>query len=139
MGTELPGGRWGDYQGVHVGIQCRRDVEELVAGDADRAMWDVHVDVVEKDDGLDFRGPHVQGTRGERFLYLSWGEVAGDGSFHMFRRAKLMLAAVDAAVVRAADRPGARLVGTLGLTDGRGGPRCAAVRPPVITWTAERG
>ena len=26
------------------------------------------------------------------------------------------------------------LVGTLGLTDGRGSPRCATVRPPVINW-----
>jgi hypothetical protein len=28
------------------------------------------------------------------------------------------------------------LVGRLGLTDAKGNPTCAAVRPPVITWTA---
>ncbi|MGH9040831.1 MAG: DUF5990 family protein, partial [Acidimicrobiia bacterium] len=54
-----------------------------------------------------------------------------------FRRAKLMLAAVDPDVVAAARRPGACLVGRLGLTDGCGGPRCAAVRPPGIDWSAE--
>ncbi|WP_308285513.1 DUF5990 family protein [Actinoplanes hulinensis] len=29
------------------------------------------------------------------------------------------------------------LVGRLGLTDVDGGPLCARVRPPVITWTVE--
>jgi hypothetical protein len=29
------------------------------------------------------------------------------------------------------------LVGRLGLTDARGNPLCAAVRPPVIEWSAE--
>jgi hypothetical protein len=28
------------------------------------------------------------------------------------------------------------LVGRLGLTDPKGNPRCAAVRPPVIEWSA---
>jgi hypothetical protein len=29
------------------------------------------------------------------------------------------------------------LVGRLGLTDAKGNPLCAAVRPPVIEWSAE--
>ncbi len=57
----------------------------------------------------------------------------------MFRRAKLMLTAVDPAVVLAADADGRRLVGALRLTGGDGGPRCAAVRPPAIEWTVEAG
>jgi hypothetical protein len=81
----------------------------------------------------------VQGRRGDRFLYLSWGSVDASGRFEMFRRAKLMLDAVSPELVAAATRPGHRLVGTLGLTHDDGMPRCAAVRPPVITWTAERG
>lgn len=28
------------------------------------------------------------------------------------------------------------LVGTLGLTDAKGNPLCARVRPPQISWTA---
>jgi len=50
--------------------------------------------------------------------------------------AKLMLAAVDAGVVDAAGAPGHVLVAALALTDAKGGPRCASVRPPAITWTA---
>jgi hypothetical protein len=142
-GTDLPGRDWGDdrhggtcYENVHVGVQERRDAAQLHRADAREVTWDLDVDVVTKDGELDFRGPCVQGKRGDRFVYLTWGTVADDG-FTMFRRAKLMLGAVEPATLRAADAAGHRLVGTLGLTGGDGGPRCAAVRPPVIEWAAE--
>jgi hypothetical protein len=53
----------------------------------------------------------------------------------MFRRAKLMLAAVPSDVLRSAQAPGRRLVGTVKMTHDDGMPRCAAVRPPVVEWT----
>ena len=143
VGTGLPPRIWGDprpggcvYENVHVGVQRRAEVVELFPGGALEASWDLTVDIADVDvDGApDFRGPYVHGRRGERFLYLSWGTVDGDGAFTMFRRAKLLLAPVDAETVRAAARPGSRLVGRLGLTGGDGGPRCAAVRPPAIDW-----
>jgi Family of unknown function (DUF5990) len=62
--------------------------------------------------------------------------VGADGSFEMFRRAKLMLNRVDPQLVRGADRAGEQLVATIDLTDGRGGPRCARVDPPALTWSA---
>ena len=142
-GTDLPGRDWGDdlhggtcYENVHVGVQERREPAQLHRADTREVTWDLEVDVVTKDGELDFRGPCVQGKRGDRFVYLTWGTVGADG-FTMFRRAKLMLGAVEPATLRAADRAGQQLVGTLGLTGGDGGPRCAAVRPPVIEWAAE--
>jgi hypothetical protein len=80
--------------------------------------------------GDDVTGPYVEGRPGGRFVYLSWTQ---DGT--MFRRAKLMLDGVPAEVLAAADRDGT-LVARLGLTDARGGPLCAAVRPPVVRWSA---
>jgi hypothetical protein len=53
----------------------------------------------------------------------------------MFRRAKLMLDGVPPEVLRRAVDNG-MLIGRMGLTDQRGHPRCAAVRPPLIDWTA---
>jgi hypothetical protein len=142
-GRDLPGRRFGEHGNVHVGVQRKRsprprqgdrsEVVELVPGDAPTARWEVIVDVT---DTGDLRGPHVQGRRGDRFVYLSWNDVAADGTASMFRRAKLMLAAVPAEVLAAAARPGWRLVGEVGLTDGKGGPLCAAVRPPTIAWSA---
>ena len=81
------------------------------------------------------KGPYVQGPPGGRFVYLSWGVVGSGSDFTMFRRAKLMLDGVPAAVLRAAVAGGV-LVGRLGLTDEGAQPRCAAVRPPLIEWSA---
>jgi hypothetical protein len=55
----------------------------------------------------------------------------------MFRRAKLMFDAVPDELLRSAQAPGRRLVGTVNMTHGDGMPRCAAVRPPVIEWTVD--
>jgi hypothetical protein len=80
-------------------------------------------------------GPYVEGRPGGRFVYLSWGAVSDGGAFAMFRRAKLMLDAVPPDVLAAAVERGS-LVGRLGLTDAKGNPLCAAVRPPLIAWAA---
>ena len=100
--------------------------------DVPAPSWTTEVVVV---DG-DFRGPAVQGKKGERFLYLTWGDVV-DGRFEMFRRAKLLLGEIDAALVREADADGAALVADVDLSDECGGPRCARVRPPALRWSAQ--
>ena len=80
----------------------------------------------------------MHGKPGERFVYLTWGDRSPGGDFAMFRRAKLHLSCLDPALISQAAASGHRLVGRLGLTDGRGGPRCASLRPPTLSWTAER-
>ena len=119
---------------VHVGVQLRRDPWGLVPGDRSDPSWVVDVDVVPRDEALDFRGPAVQGRRGDRFVYLTWGNVGPDGSFEMFRRAKLMLDRIEPALVDAAVAAGG-LAARVELTDDRGGPRCARVDPPAIEWS----
>jgi hypothetical protein len=89
-------------------------------------------------DGIDMKGPYIQGPPGGRFIYLSWGTVDDTAGFTLFRRAKLPLDTVPPAVLDRALELGL-LVGSLGLTDPRGNPRCAAVRPPVIDWSAAPG
>jgi hypothetical protein len=139
-GRNLPGRTFcapdGDLHNVHVGVQERRDPVGLVPGDAPSAGWQVDVRVATLDDGsLDFKGPAVQGRRGERFLYLTWGDVDETGGFHMFRRAKLMLGAVDPALVRTAEADGRTLRARVDLTDSCGAPRCARVQPPDLVWS----
>jgi len=139
VGTDLPGATFCDPRGaplanVHVGVQIRTEPAHLVRGDATDARWELEIRVVADDDGvLDFRGPAVQGPRGERFVYLTWGDVDDAGTFHMFRRAKLMLSRIDPDLVREAARRG-HLGASVQLTDERGAPRCARVDPPAITW-----
>jgi hypothetical protein len=139
-GVNLPGRRFCRPDGspldnVHVGVQIRRDPAELVRADAPEARWHLDVNVVPTDDGVDFRGPAVQGKRGDRFLYLTWGEVHSDGAFEMFRRAKLMLDRIEPAIVEAAVAKGT-LEATVDLTGRGGGPRCARVDPPAVVWSA---
>jgi hypothetical protein len=106
-GCDLPGrrcgpdpeGRW--YENIHVGPRGRREPVDLVPGDAPSARWEFDVTVrIAPDGAIDFAGPFVHGKRGERCLYLSWGEVGDDGGFDLFRAAKLTLVDVDPAVVR---------------------------------------
>jgi Family of unknown function (DUF5990) len=118
-GHRLPGLTCGSYPNIHVGLQVRNVPVGLVPADAAAAEW---VAEIRTDDG-DFRGPAVQGKKGERFVYLTWGTVAGD-SFSMFRRAKLMLADLPAD----ADE----VIVDVDLTDEDGMPRCARLRPPAL-------
>jgi hypothetical protein len=112
---------------------------EPVPGDADSARWEMPVTVRRGEDGFDFGGPFVRGDRTDRHLGLAWGDVPGDGTLRLFRGAKLRLAEVDPRLVEEAVRPGFRLVARVRLTDPRGNPVCARVRPPAITWSAEPG
>jgi hypothetical protein len=142
-GRDLPGRTFEGHGNVHVGVQRKRskrdtgksaEVVDLVPGDAPRARWEIIVDVsVDLDD---FRGPYVEGRPGQRFVYLSWNDVAADGGLTMFRRAKLVFAGIPPDVLAAAARPGWRLVGDLALRDACGGPVCATLRPPAIGWSA---
>jgi hypothetical protein len=140
-GYDLPGrtfcGPGGEpYDDVRVGIQIRKDPEQLIPADADAAHWELDISVVDGPDGrVDFKGPAVHGKRGDRFLYLTWGNLAGNGNFDMFRRAKLMLNRIDPELVRAVDSDTHHLVARVRLSDDHGAPRCASVDPPAIAWS----
>jgi hypothetical protein len=139
-GEHLPGAEWVSdgvpLRNVHVAVQIGKEPFGPVRGDAPTARWDLDVRAVVEDGAVDLRGAAVHGRKGERFLYLTWGDLGGDGSFGMFRRAKLMVADIDPELLAAAAGDDGALVATIGLTDERGGPRCARVRPPAISWRA---
>jgi hypothetical protein len=131
---ERPGGHYG----IEVGIQRRNKPGELmgqVSADVQSVVWKVEATPAPTTI-VDFRGPYISGPPGARFIYLAWGVVEGPGSFAMFRRAKIMLDGIPAHVM-AASRESSVLIGRLGLTDPKGNPTCAAVRPPLIEWSAD--
>jgi Family of unknown function (DUF5990) len=110
---------------VHVGVQRGDDVVGRVPGDAGEAVWDLVLHLAPGRDGdLEVRGPWVHGRSGDRFLYLSWGEVGDDGEWGMFRRLKLWPGEAGAAALERAAQPGHRLELRLGLSDADGGPLC---------------
>ncbi len=136
VGRNLPGPNFAGRSGIRVGIQRGKQPVALVAGDADSAVFEVPVRVRQGAGGIDFAGPYVQGRAGERHLLLSWGTVGPGDEFTMVRRAKIHLpvsVGEDGDIAHAAER-GDRLEGSLELTDPKGGPVCASVRPPLIAW-----
>ncbi|AWS43783.1 DUF5990 family protein [Streptosporangium sp. 'caverna'] len=126
------------YTGIHVAVQHRDRSRELLdpqPGDAVSATWTLQCTATATPSGIDLKGPYVQGRPEGRFIYLSWSSVDEAGALTLFRRAKLMLDAVDQATAEAATRSGL-LLARLRLTDAKGQPLCAAVRPPLIEWIA---
>lgn len=131
QGHHLPGRVWRSrdeyYDNIHVGIQVGKEPRELVRADAETSSWTIPIEVVTREGGLDFRGPAVQGKRGDRFVYLTWGDVDADGVFTMFRRAKLMLADLEPLVDTS------QVIARVDLTDDCGAPRCARLTAPALT------
>jgi len=129
-GRDLPGAAYDGHAEIGVGLQVRTEPTDVVSGGSASAHWETELRLV---DG-DVRGPAVHGRKGERFVYLTWGDLDG-GGFEMFRRAKLMLDRVDDGLVAEADATGRPLVADVVLTDDRGGPLCARVDPPAVRWS----
>lgn len=121
-----------------VGVQRGREAVQLQPLHRATGHWAVEADVVEHPDGsVDLRGPWIQGRRGDRFVYLTWGFVSADGAFAMVRRTKLMLDAVPDDLLREAQLADRPLVADLDLTALDGTPVTAAVRPPRIRWSVK--
>lgn len=143
-GSNLPGRTCGpdsDFPGarnIHVGVQRKDRPGELLGlhpGDAPSAGWTLDCTATATEDGITVTGPYVQNRLGGRFIHLSWGTVDNHGVFSMFRRAKLMFSDIDPAVLEAAVRSG-HLTARLRLSDAKGQPLCARVRPPAVAWSA---
>ncbi|MBZ0285432.1 MAG: DUF5990 family protein [Anaerolineae bacterium] len=59
------------------------------------------ITVKQADDKVDFAGNYVHGSKGERFLYLSWG-VRHETGWYWIRRIKIMLGGITSAQVQIA-------------------------------------
>ena len=141
--TGLPGRNWRPAtdtrpRNLHIGIQPRNNRDQMLGlrpADAATAAWSFPATAVPTPARMDLKGPYIQGRPGARYICLSWGTIEDNGAFAMVMRAKLMLDAIDPATLEAARKYG-RLIARLKLTDARGNPLSAAVRPPLIDWTA---
>ena len=127
VGEALPSRAIGEHTNVHIGIQKGKETVDILPADS-VAEFDI---TVERLDNGDWRGPFVQGKRGDRFLYLVWCDVdPRSGLPSMFSRIKLMLAAIPESLSKST-----ALEAKLRLTNARGGLRTASVRPPDVVWS----
>lgn len=138
IGRRLPGSSWSGRSGIHVGVQRGTEVVGLVTADAADAVFDIDIEIVTSaDNDVDFRGPYVHGRRGERCIYLDWVEVDDAGAATVFRRLKLHLTPLLEQLSPQQLGSVQRLQAVLELTDTRGRPLAASVRPPWVTWRVE--
>jgi len=136
IATRLPGRSFGERTDVRVGMQVGKEITDLVAGDARSAEWQTEVSAIRAPAGSSaIRGKAIHGKADERFLYLAWVSRGAEGEDEMFRRAKLQLDGVPAKLLARALAQGKPLVAELELTDAKGEPLCASVRPPAIRWS----
>lgn len=136
VGERLPGRQVGDHTNVHVGVQRGEDVVQLQPADAPSVKFTFGIVLREPDENggaLDFRSPFVHGKPGDRFFYLVWLDLADGTPRERIGRTKLMLSALPHGLVT--PKTGT-LEAYLSLTDAKGGPVLAAVRPPAINWSS---
>ncbi len=75
-----------------------------------------------------FLGPFAHGTPSARFVYVNSGTSAGQTDSCWTRRAKIMLAGIDQALLSRALRSDGRLEAHMRGTGKDGGPACASVQ-----------
>jgi hypothetical protein len=91
------------------------------------------------DDGsVDYLGPYRQGPKGDRFVYLDVGKIAGQIDGVWERRIKIPLGQLSRSMVeQAASDSKARLEASFPGTAKDGGPSCATIKP-IAGWKIKR-
>jgi len=124
----------GPYEDVNVGLGRYTDPVGLVPGDTEDAVWRIVVRVAKRDGELDYRGPQVDGKRGNRHIYVNWLNREIGGHLRLFRRGKIVLDGLDPRLVDRAESTGAALTCTVNLTNDRGHPTTGFFRPHELDW-----
>lgn len=136
--TEMPGLTCGPHSAVRVGMQRGKEVVEDVPGDTEGVVFSfpLRVERHAVSGEPNFLGPYAHGTVQERFLYLCWGERLGP-NWNGFRRAKIQLGGLPWDLVEAAMASGEPLKAVVKMTDAKGGPVCATLKPTHLEWEHE--
>ncbi len=132
--THFPGKTFGERENVVLAVQKNQEVIDLTAGDVEKKMFELPVQVNEGKDGTpNFLGPYVFGKTGDKFLYLVWLNKKGE-ELERFRRAKIKLNVLSWEQINQAIEGQQPLKAHIILTDKKGEPICASLKAPYIDW-----
>jgi Family of unknown function (DUF5990) len=130
--TELPGA---GYPSLHLGIQRDQSIIEMAAADSKRIVFKPTLRARPNADGsVNFLGPFAQGPKTERFIYLNWTTMNGNVLSGMVGRIKLHLNHIRWTAVQKATAVNKPIRVRLALTNAKGKPVMASVRPDVAKW-----
>lgn len=125
-------------KGVALALQRGKDdLDPPVDSSAAQVTFDfaVRVGKPQADDSPTFLGPHTQGPAATRFVYICAGRRAGQAGTAWDRRAKIPLAGISPAQIKALlAAPGKRLAVRFPGRGADGGPTCATVRLASGAW-----
>jgi hypothetical protein len=133
--TELPGSKWDDRGSVHLGIQKGVEIEDARSADLDRIKFRPVLRVRRHTDGsANFLGPYAHGPRTGRFIYLVWTVMSGKTPVAVAGRIKILLNHIEWDAVEHAAAKGRAISVTIPLTNEKGRPVFASVRPDRAKW-----
>ncbi len=119
---------------IRFGLQDKRGEVDAVPATA-TTSFDTEIErTASAEGGFDFRGAHVNGRKGDRFVYLSWGAANEVEPFAMFARAKIKLADIPVALLDAGSDGSIELDGVLQATNAKGQPASGTIREPALRW-----
>ncbi|MFB9844401.1 DUF5990 family protein [Mucilaginibacter ginsenosidivorans] len=107
-----------------------KTVQKQVSGNGD-LLFVLSVKIKnDKDGNIDFAGPFVQGSKGERFIYIDIGTYAGNPESEWGRRLKIPLRDIPVSVIEKLQPDNKLILETRVPGMGKdGGPNCATVKP----------
>ena len=99
-------------------------------------VFDCTITSIVKEGSIDFKGELVQGKRGERFIYIAIGTMAGQVNAAWSRRLKIPLNGITIEMIEVANKSmKVALETTIAGTAKDGGPTCATPKP-FMGWQA---
>ncbi|MCY7422491.1 MAG: DUF5990 family protein [Chitinophagaceae bacterium] len=99
-------------------------------------VFDCTITAIATEESIDFKGEVVQGKRGERFIYISIGSMAGQLNATWSRRLKIPLTGISMEMMEANQKnKKVALQTTVAGTAKDGGPNCATPKP-FMGWQA---
>jgi len=133
--TNLPGEQWEGNSTLCLGIQRDDEIIEADSAGSTRVVFRPVLRARRNPDGsANFLGAFAHGPRTERFIYLVWAIVHGKLPIRMVGRVKLHLNHIKWASVEKAGGGKKAIRVTLDLTNAKGKPVMASVRPDVAKW-----
>ncbi len=137
--TKLPGSKWDERGPIHLGMQQCEEIKDAQSPDLERIKFAPVLRVRRHSDGsANFLGPFAHGPRTGRFIYLVWAAMHGKTPIAMAGRIKLMLNHIEWGEVEHAAAKSRPSKVTVPLTDEKGRPVFASVRPDSAKWHLQR-
>lgn len=132
--THFPDLPYEGRENVFLGIQHKKEILAETPASATEKTFHLQLKVSKGKTGApNFTGPYVFGKTGDKFLYLVWFikvKTQNEG----FRRAKIKLQDLSWEQIQNAIARKYPIRAKLTLTDAKGGPICASIKPPFIEW-----